>query len=230
MSTKKVAVEGLGEVTLYKRRGARHVRLSVAAGNQVRITIPIWAPYKVGMDFLQTKLEWVQSQLKPVNLLIDGQQIGKAHRLKFVTSTSKTITTRVYNTEIMVGLPKGMPYDNSIAQGKAHKACVRALKGQAERLLPQRLDALAKQHGFSYNSVTIKQLKGRWGSCSQHQDIVLNCFLMKLPWELIDYVLVHELVHTRIMAHGPVFWAEMAKYVPKLTAIRKLIRTYQPTL
>ena len=230
MSTKRVEVEGLGQVTLYKRRGARHVRLSVAAGNQVRVTIPIWAPYKVGMDFLRTKLDWVQSQLKPMHLLHDGQQIGKAHRLKFVASTGKIVTTRVYNTEIMIGLPKGMAFDSLAAQDKAHKACVRALKGQAAKLLPQRLETLAKQHGFTYRSVTIKQLKGRWGSCSQHQDIVLNCFLMKLPWELIDYVIVHELVHTRIMAHGPVFWAEMAKYVPKLTAIRKLIRTYQPTL
>jgi predicted metal-dependent hydrolase len=53
---------------------------------------------------------------------------------------------------------------------------------------------------------------------------------MQLPWELIDYVILHELVHTVVMAHGPKFWDELDKYVNNLAAKRKAIRSHQPAL
>lgn len=230
MSVKTVDVEGLGEVNIYKRRGASNVRLSITGGNQVRVTIPWWAPYKVATDFLQTKKDWIIEQRKPEKLLVDGQQIGKAHHLRFVKTTGKTATTRVKGSEIVIGLPPTQSSNGLSVQALARKAAIRALKKEAESLLPQRLKTLADQHGFSYRSVSIKQMKGRWGSCNQHTDIVLNCFLMQLQWELIDYVLLHELMHTRIMAHGPKFWAELAHYVPKLASIRKYIKTQSPTI
>lgn len=230
MSTKKTNIDGLGEVTIYKRRGARNVRLSVMSGNHIRITIPPWAPFKVGVDFAESKRDWIQSQLKPIPKLQDKQQIGKAHHLQFVATTSSTPTSRVSGTQIVVGVPAHMTPDDIMVQAKAEKAAIRALKAEAEQLLPQRLHDLAAKYGFEYRSVKIKQLKGRWGSCSQHKDIVLNCFLMQLPWQLIDYVILHELVHTQIMAHGKPFWDELAHYVPKLTAIRKTIKAYHPNL
>jgi predicted metal-dependent hydrolase len=147
-----------------------------------------------------------------------------------VATTGKKATSRIRGTEIFVGLPQGIDHNDSSVQDVAKRAAIRALKAEAEALLPQRIATLAAEHDFTYRSVTIKQLKGRWGSCSQHKDIVFNCFLMQLPWELIDYVIMHELVHTQIMAHGEPFWAEVAKYVPRLTAVRKTMRTHQPTL
>jgi predicted metal-dependent hydrolase len=89
---------------------------------------------------------------------------------------------------------------------------------------------LARRHGFAYRSVAIKQLKRRWGSCSSEQDIALNCFFMQLPWHLIDYVLLHELMHTRIMAHGTPFWKALDEYVPDLKTARREIKTYRPIL
>ena len=79
----------------------------------------------------------------------------------------------------------------------------------SDKLLKDRLDALAAQHGFSYNRVTIRCQKTRWGSCSAKNNISLNRQLVLLPGYLIDYVLLHELVHTRVKNHGPLFWAEL---------------------
>ena len=53
---------------------------------------------------------------------------------------------------------------------------------------------------------------------------------MQLPWHLIDYVLMHELVHTEIMQHGPVFWARLEAHMPNARNLRKEINTYQPVL
>jgi predicted metal-dependent hydrolase len=72
------------------------------------------------------------------------------------------------------------------------------------------------------------RLKGRWGSCDQDKNIVLNLFLMQLPWQLIDYVLLHELCHTMHLDHGPGFWQTFLMHKPTAKDLRREIRHYQP--
>jgi len=80
--------------------------------------------------------------------------------------------------------------------------------------LASRLAELAEQHGFSYNKVTFRQQKTRWGSCSAKNNISLNLRLASLPDELSDYVILHELVHVRIKNHGAQFWKELQRLMP----------------
>lgn len=230
MAVKQVEVEGIGTVGLYKRRGARNLRLSIAHDGRVRVTLPSWAPYKAGLDFLTQRLDWIKAQQPSNTLLHEGHGVGKAHHIHFEPTVATAVSTRLKGNQIVVLLPDGLEYSSAAAQQAAQKAAIRALKKEANQLLPSRLRTLAHQHGYTYRSVTIKQLKGRWGSCSQQQDIVLNCFLMQLPWDLIDYVILHELAHTRVMAHGPAFWAEMDRALPKVQQYRKLIKTHKPIL
>jgi predicted metal-dependent hydrolase len=229
MAYKTFELPNIGTVTIYKRRGAKAIKLSLTHDNKVRVTLPPWAPYKVGLEFARSKSAWIASKQIPKVLLQPDSHIGKAHRLAFYNEPGRTkIVTRTTLGEVRVMLPSGMTWQDSEAQDAARKASKRALKSQAETLLPKRLQTLALNHDFNYQSVSVKHLKGRWGSCSQHQDIVLNSFLMQLPWELIDYVILHELVHTRIMAHGDPFWSELAKYIKDLPAVRKEMRKHQP--
>jgi predicted metal-dependent hydrolase len=230
MAVKNVTVEGIGDVALYKRRGVSHVRLSVASSGNIRITLPMWTPYKVGIDFAKSRADWIKQQVKPPKLMHDSQIVGQAHKLHFVTTTGHTVTSRVAGGRILVGLPRTMAFDDPKAQSTAQSASIRALRKEAEQFLPGRLQQLAELHGFTYSSVQIKRLKGRWGSCNQQKEIVLNCFLMQLPPKLIDYVIIHELVHTRIMAHGPAFWEEVGKYVTSLPMVRKAMRSHQPVV
>lgn len=72
---------------------------------------------------------------------------------------------------------------------------------------------MADKHGFTYNRVFIRNQKTRWGSCSSKNNISLNMKAVLLPQELLDYVILHELVHTRIKNHSDDFWAVMNKLV-----------------
>ena len=83
---------------------------------------------------------------------------------------------------------------------------------QARNVLAGRLNFLAQKYEFSYNRVFIRNQKTRWGSCSGVNNINLNVNLMRLPRELVDYVLLHELVHTKIKNHSRDFWRELDKY------------------
>ena len=97
----------------------------------------------------------------------------------------------------------------------------------AEDLLRGRLEALAHCHGFSYNRVSVRNQKTRWGSCSAKNNISLNEKLARLPQRLIDYVVLHELVHTRVKKHGRDFWLELGKYVGEVGALRSELRQYR---
>lgn len=218
-------------VTIYKRKASRSLRLSLRPDGEVRVTIPIWAPYKTGLDFAKTREQWILEQQVPVTLLAQGQSIGKAHHLLF-TAKAESVKplSRVRSTSIIIQYPLSMSIADPEVQAAAKKAAKRALRAQAAALLPVRLDELAAKHGFIYNSVSVRELKSRWGSCDQKQHIVLNFYLMQLPWEYIDYVLVHELSHTEHMNHGPEFWATMARCMPNYLELKKHIRKHKPVV
>jgi predicted metal-dependent hydrolase len=99
-------------------------------------------------------------------------------------------------------------------------------KPKAEKALTTRLQVLAKKQGFTYSKVSIRNQKTRWGSCSNKGAISLNMKLVALPKELIDYVILHELVHTRIHNHSRRFWAELIKHVEDTNALASRLRDY----
>lgn len=232
MATKQVELPAIGTVMLYKRRGNRSLRLSIGSTGEIRVSMPYWLPYKAGEQFAASKAAWIAAHRMPTPAgLRHGQAVGKAHRLYFVPSSEATkVTTRLKQNQIEVNHPTAYTAEHAAVQKAARAAAIRALRQEAERLLPIRLQQLAQQESFSFSSVAIKQLKSRWGSCSAQQDIILNLFLVQLPWHLIDYVLLHELTHTKVMQHGAPFWQELERHIPHARKLRKEIGEYHPLL
>lgn len=232
MAYKEFEIEGIGAVTVYKRRGSRHLRLSVTRKGEVRVSIPFWAPYKAGVDFARSRSGWLIAQQPTApQVMGEGQPVGKEHRLHFLSDpTVDRPKSRVQNGRITISHSPLMASTAPAVQAMAEKACLRALRNEAERLLPPRLRELADRYGYDFASVGVKRLTGRWGSCDQHKHIILNLYLMQLPWELIDYVLLHELAHTRVLRHGAPFWEEMERHTPHAKDLRRRMRRYQPDL
>ncbi len=96
----------------------------------------------------------------------------------------------------------------------------------AKQQLIARLKSLGNEHGFIFNKVTIRNQKTRWGSCSSRNNINLNVNLVRLPQELIDYVLLHELTHTKIKNHSKTFWDELDKYIEDAKQLRNRLKNY----
>ncbi len=87
----------------------------------------------------------------------------------------------------------------------------RELSALARRTLPPRLAELAAMHGLHYNKVRITGMRTRWGSCGASGNISLSAYITTLPPHLQDFVMLHELCHTRHMNHGPAFWEMLDK-------------------
>lgn len=97
-------------------------------------------------------------------------------------------------------------------------------KKEAKTILTDRLNFLAQKYKFSYNRLYIRNQKTRWGSCSSKNNISLNMNLIRLPQKLQDYVIIHELVHTKHKNHSKKFWAEMDRYVGDGKKLKKEMR------
>jgi len=101
---------------------------------------------------------------------------------------------------------------------------------KARTILIARLELLAQRHGFKYNKVSIRNQKTRWGSCSAKNNISLNIKLLTLPQELMDYVILHELVHTVQKNHSKKFWTDLTNLLPTARELNKQIKTHTPRL
>ena len=99
-------------------------------------------------------------------------------------------------------------------------------KAEARKKIVLRLNQLAKRHGFAYKSVLVRSLKSRWGSCSHKNNISLNIKLIVLPEEMLDYVILHELVHTQIRNHSKGFWKELDRLVGNAKALDLKLKRY----
>ncbi len=98
-------------------------------------------------------------------------------------------------------------------------------KKAREKIL-KRLDELSEHHGLPYRSVMVRNQKTRWGSCSERKTISLNIKLARLPDQLMDYVIIHELLHTRIRGHTKEFWIALDALVGDARRLRKELKRY----
>jgi len=117
------------------------------------------------------------------------------------------------------------------------KKC-RALQQQTEAVNPHearkslisRLNQLAERDGFSFNRLFIRRQRSRWGSCSATNNISLNIKLTLLPDELRDFIIVHELVHTKVKNHGQKFWDKLEAIIPRARFLDQQLKSYSGLL
>jgi predicted metal-dependent hydrolase len=231
MAERQYELEGIGTVRVIKRAGSRSIRMSFS-GSDVRVSIPAWTPFATGFKFALQRQDWLHKhQPARVSPYQEGMRIGKAHRLYFIKSPDSTKpSVRVTPIKVRITHPSAMSPTDKAVQAAAERGAKKALQAEAAALLPQRLADLASKLGFQYTSVSVKQLKTRWGSCDNNQNITLNYYLMQVPWHLIDYVIVHELTHTEHLNHSDDFWNRFERAMPGAREIRKELKPYRTSV
>lgn len=99
-------------------------------------------------------------------------------------------------------------------------------KETARTLVTERLAHFNKHYGLTWGTVSIRDQRTRWGSCSKRGNLNFNYRLALLPTPLADYVIVHELCHRGEFSHSKAFWALVAQTIPDHSARRKAIHAY----
>lgn len=178
-------VASIGPVIFNKSRRARYLRITIKNDETVTVTIPRNGTIEEAKRFLQSKMLWIQKQLKKIKQYARLEQTN----------------------------------DSNIDLEKSQQD------------LFNRLSLLSKQHNFSFNRVTFRCQKTKWGSCSAKNNINLNVSIVFLPAPLQDYILLHELCHIRHKNHSKNFWLELDKYTDgKAKKLSKELKKYKMRL
>lgn len=220
-----------GDIKIVRSHLARNVSLKIDANGQMRISMPPLCPMLMArrlVDQSRDAIRQKRQNTKPQTILCHGDQIGKIHKLQI--SHSFTPTSRVTKDKLHVVLPHDMDYQSPEAQQFIQKAVLKSLRFQSRKFLEKRLRHLADLHGFEFQRVRYSNASSRWGSCSTSGTISLNIWLMQLPFELIEYVLVHELCHTIHHNHSEQFWAAVQQILPKYKLHRRALKSYSPSM
>lgn len=229
---KTLTIEGVGEVVIRKSSRAKRIILKIDSGGKPRITIPKLVPYALGERFAYEHKDWLikNTSSLPTVQIFEGKQVGQGYTVTFTYGEYSRASTRIRGGIIQVNVPTSMQITDPLVQTEARKGCIRALRREAENVLPSMLHQLARRHGYTYREVRIKATRTRWGSCSSGKIINLSIWLMQVPDELIEYVICHELTHLNHMHHQADFWNELATMIPDYQQRRKALKEFRPDL
>lgn len=165
------------------------------------------------------KAKWIIDKLELVKSIGDedivtGSRIQYLGRKYYVELTiddrMQVIAIDFTESKFKVTLPKRL--NNQVALKVTFENFIQ--EKAKERITPI-IKKWSKTTGLAYNQLKFMKLEKRWGSCTPTNTIIINYNAIKLPFSLIEYLVVHELVHTKIKSHSKEFWAELSKHIPK---------------
>ena len=221
-----------GKITIRRSAAATQVRVKVAPDGTLRASIPLHAPtilIKYLLKNSRNELRRILATAKPEYEYKNGMRIGKSHTL-IIRLSDREFNVSQHGQQIIVRAESEEQLKQSVYSRKIRDSIISALRIEAKSYLPKRLSFLAEKYNYNYLKVRFSHASGRWGSCSSNGTISLNIALMKLPFELIDYVIIHELSHTKQMNHGKEFWNLVSSADPEYKTHRNLLKTHTPTI
>lgn len=213
MQEQTLEINGV-EVTLFKSQRAKSLNITIKPFSGVRVSVPASISFEKAKEATKQRIEWIKSHLSKMQkaedlftvFKLDTKFQTRTHHLQLRVSENEILKSTVRNNLIDVSIPQSNAVEDAEVQNEIRRAIERAWRKEAKEYLPKRVSELANIHKFEFNKVSVKNSKTRWGSCSFDNSINLSLHLMRLPDYLVDYVILHELVHTKIKNHSRDFW------------------------
>lgn len=191
---------GAPAVPLTLRRNARARRITLRVSQldgRVTLTLPRGVPEAEALEFAKSRESWIRGHLdaRPAETTVThGANIPvEGAMCRIVPVTGRRVVARSGE----IGVPRaGLP-----------GARVQAwLKQLARDRLAKACDRHAAGLGASYRSITLRDPRSRWGSCTSAGGLMFSWRLVMAPPEILDYVAAHEVAHLREMNHSAAFW------------------------
>ena len=223
-----------GEVKFRKNPRSRTIRIKEHPENGVVVSMPAKCREEHAINFVVEKELWIRKSLAKMAktrgkfTVFDHTNLYKtyAHRLVLMPHSPRTLRMEIKGAELRILYPEQVEVYHPKVQEFIRNAILKTLRIEAKAYLPKRTHELAGEFDFQVNDVKVRNNKTRWGSCSGKNNINLNIHLMRLPQELIDYVIFHELMHTRVKNHSSKFWNELENVLPGARKLDKQLNQY----
>lgn len=208
------------------RKPVKHVRLCVREDGSVHVVAPLLFPKAKIEEFLEKRQSWIEKkqaffrnrekiQLQFNEILLFGNRYTYFYD---TTYTNKVVVNEEFRT---IRARRNLT-DIAVQE--------QWLKSLAKKHFEERTGQLSTALNMPYNKLFVRTEKRKWGNCSSLKNISLNWRLVKAPTFVIDYVIVHELVHTIVMSHSNKFWTLLRAHYPDYEKAQQWLEKYGSSL
>ena len=220
-----ITIVGARGITV-ERHEIKRARIAVDEDLRVRVTLPLDFSQEEIVDLIERKEQWIQKQLaffrdrRDARIKLSHDEIlylGEIYTFQHLPGLRSRVAIKDEGKIIYSGR-------NLLADG----ALGTWYRQEAKRVIMERLEYFAKTYKFNYNKVFIRNQKTLWGSCSSKRNLSFNWRLIQTPLDIIDYIVVHELVHTKILQHTKAYWERVASLYPQYRQARVWLKNFYP--
>lgn len=218
------------EYQLQRNSRSRNLRMRINSNAEVVVSAPPRMPEHLINKFVSDHTDWIERNQKKIK-----------EKVTFVDPKTLMIFGKTYKKSIHHDGPRPEHSVHIIGEHvhihpvgttdeSVEKTLTRFLKTTAQKYIVPRTQQWGKTMNITYTSLTLRDQKTRWGSCSSTGALNFNWRLVQYPTAVIDYVIIHELAHRKQMNHSDKFWAIVAKYDPEYQTHRNWLKKYGQTL
>ncbi len=208
-----------------QKKNVKYARIQIHPSAGVSITVPLFYTASDIEELLRKKSKWIEKHLS---------NFAKNHQAMPIDSSKLLLMGEEY--EIIHQEKKSLGFFVEVDKINKIIFCNRNLHEEevklnfykffAKKEIPERVKKIAAIHGFKYNKIFIRSQKTKWGTCTSTKNLGFNYKLVKTPPAVLDYVIIHVLVHTWIMNHQQEFWLEVAKICPQYKDSVRWLKQY----
>lgn len=202
----------------------------------VQVTAPKRMPMDRVIALVSTKARWIAKHtqrlqgLEPPKRFVDGEShwfLGRELKLE-VVSSAKGLQPELFSFDFSRALPPAVELRGDTLRVQNGGLPVREVledwyKVQAAQIIPERVEHYCRGLGWPLPRVLIRNQKKRWGSCNSRGELRFNWRLVLVAPELLDYVIVHEMAHLKVLDHSPRFWRLVEQIMPDYQARHKAL-------
>lgn len=220
--------------TLRRSFQARRLRLEISPNTGLAVVVPHSYSLRHLPDFLEARKRWISRQLTRLEQektmpspkqLAPGAALPYLGRDLFLVKQEKLRGHDVYRQE-----DKLIVQSDLFANGLLEPALERWYRAEAAVLITGIADRLSSRIGIGYRRIIIRGQKTRWASCSRTKRLSFNWKLIMAPEPVIEYVVIHELLHLQEMNHSEKFWELVARHCPRWREHKKWLKQHESDL
>ncbi len=198
-------------------------------GERIKVRVPRGLPENRVRDLIAKKSSWIKRKLKEAELaappkskeFVSGETfsyLGRNYRLKVLSGDTPSLKLRGGYLEANISGP------SETQEGEVRSLLVDWYRRHAQQRLEEKTDRYAKALQVEPNSVSVKDYKSRWGSCSTKGDISYNWRIVIASHRIVDYVVVHELCHLLEHNHSAIYWRHVERVIPDFQECREWLK------
>lgn len=211
------------EYTL-KRSNRKSIAIEIAVDGSMVVRAPLKVSMQTIERVLEKKKDWIlekqnKHQGEATRAHDQVYYLGSCMRVRVEEHKSNLLCIEPKDGVLVIRKPAGFALNLPVFLENWYRK-------QAQKIIAEKVAHYSKMMHVTYQNITVKDQKTRWGSCSMKGNLNFNYRLIMAPERVLEYVVVHELAHRIHMDHSKAFWNQVSMVMPEYDTYRLWLKEH----